>query len=413
MMATLKISSLNCRGLGNRNKRTQIFNFFNQTAVDVVLLQETHTTISTSNRYKKEWKKLSSNHKSYWNSATNMSCGVAILIADSTKVQYVDAKQCPEGRTLNVKVKVGGNSIQFLNIYAPTNPEPRPQFFDNLSRFTFPDATLIAGGDFNMVEKTDLDRSGGTITINHTKGLESLKRFQLQQEVEDIWRETNPSLHQYTYSTANMTIHSRLDRFYISHHLRNDYIRQDHTYNTWSDHRTVSLQITVERQEPTGEGYWKLNTEHLKDPQYIKIIKDFINEWNQELPKFDSFQKWWVELKTRVKFISIEYSTQKKREQKEMIKALQKYVNIENKKQQPDKQYIIDTQIKIAKLKQVKHQGAMIRSREQTIVDGERPTRYFYAQENTRTKNSTIKKLNTPNNENQPNNENNNAMILN
>ena len=406
MMTTLKVSCLNCRGLGNRQKRQQIFNFFHQTAADVILLQETHTTIDSANRYKREWKRLSSKHRSYWNSVTSMSCGVAVLIADASALQYIDSKYCPEGRSLTVKVKVRGNTIQFLSVYAPTVPEVRPQYFENLNRFTFPDALLITGGDFNMVQNVDLDRSGGTITAAHTKGLQQLLIFQKQQDIKDVWREKNPTTHQYSWSSPDMHIHSRLDRFYISSQLQHDYIRQDLTHNTWSDHRTLSLYIRIDKQEPRGEGYWKLNTEYLKDPQYTTIINNLITEWNQQLTNFESFQKWWTDLKTRVKFVTIEYSTQKKRERNEKVKALQKYLHIENQKERPDKQYIIDTQIKIAKLKQFKHQGAMIRSREQVIINGERPTRYFYAQEKIRKYNSTIQKLNLPQNDNHTNNEN-------
>ena len=216
-MATLSVSSLNCRGLGNRQKRKQIFDFFHQTAADIILLQETHTTIASARRYRSEWKRLSSKHTSYWNSATSLSCGVAILVADKTATEYVDLRQCPNGRTLTLKAKIKGNNIQLLNIYAPTVPEARPQYFENLAQFTFPDATMIAGGDFNMVENVDLDRSGGTITTAHTKGLEQLRIFQKQQAITDAWRDKNPTFHQYSWSSPDpdQQIHSRLDRLYI------------------------------------------------------------------------------------------------------------------------------------------------------------------------------------------------------
>ena len=56
MMATMLVYSLNCRGLAEDHKRRQIFNFFQQTAADIILLQETHTSIKSSRKYDREWK---------------------------------------------------------------------------------------------------------------------------------------------------------------------------------------------------------------------------------------------------------------------------------------------------------------------------------------------------------------------
>ena len=60
-MDTLHIVSLNCNNLGNKNKRKKLFRHLTRRNVDVVLLQETHTTPKLSKEYEAEWKRLRKN----------------------------------------------------------------------------------------------------------------------------------------------------------------------------------------------------------------------------------------------------------------------------------------------------------------------------------------------------------------
>ena len=52
MARNLQIESLNCNGLGDYRKRKKIMNHFFKRQVDIVLLQETHTTPTTAAEYK-------------------------------------------------------------------------------------------------------------------------------------------------------------------------------------------------------------------------------------------------------------------------------------------------------------------------------------------------------------------------
>ena len=85
MASNITIESLNCNGLGIKKKRRRIFKHFFKKGVDIILLQETHTTPTTASEYRDEWKRLSRKHDSFWNSLSSTSCGVAILIADQKK----------------------------------------------------------------------------------------------------------------------------------------------------------------------------------------------------------------------------------------------------------------------------------------------------------------------------------------
>ena len=75
---TTKLSalSLNINGLSGDKKRNKLFAKLINKNIDVILLQETHSTKQTTNKWKKEWL-----CKYFWNSGKiTKSSGVAILI---------------------------------------------------------------------------------------------------------------------------------------------------------------------------------------------------------------------------------------------------------------------------------------------------------------------------------------------
>ena len=395
MTRQFTIDSLNCKGLGDPKKRKQILRHFYRKHTDIIILQETHTTADTSKTYAEEWQRLSPNHHSVWNSGTSRSCGVAILLKDKHTTPIIDSKQDMIGRTLTTQILYLNNVYQIQNIYVPDKPNLRPNFFDTLNNFTFPDSDTILGGDFNMVENTRYDRRGGTPTPTHTKGYTELQQHKQQLNLTDIWRENNLGLPAYTWFSPDKAIGSRIDRFYTSTSLRSSFVTQTHLQNPWSDHSTISLTIQLKPNVTRGAGFWKLNTTYLHDEEYIDIIKDFLTQWKADIQQ-DNIQQYFQDMKTQIKIITLNYAITKTRERKYTIKKLQEHVDKENIKHNPDKQYIIETQEHIMSLKQHKHEGAKIRSREQIIIDGEKPTKYFYAKEKIRKKRSTITTLRKP-----------------
>ena len=52
---SLKLLSLNVRGLGNFRKRRATFTWLRKQKADLIFLQETHTTKNCESQWKKEW----------------------------------------------------------------------------------------------------------------------------------------------------------------------------------------------------------------------------------------------------------------------------------------------------------------------------------------------------------------------
>ena len=402
-MDSLHVVSLNCNGLGNNTKRKKLFRHFTRRNVDVVLLQETHTTPKLSKQYEAEWKRLKQNHHSHWNSGTSSSCGVAILLNNKQTIQTINLAKDSVGRILTIQTKLNDNIYQFQSIYAPNNPASRPQFFEDLHEYLFPDGETIMGGDFNMVEDITTDRVGGTPNSAHEKGKIELTQLQQQNQLIDVWRQKSLNIRDYTWSSADGLIHSRIDRFYLSSSLMTSFGDQTHLLNPYSDHKTVNLYLYFKNSKSRGEGYWKLNASLLKDQDYCTLITDFLTKWTEKLSDCSCIQTWWVECKNWIKQISLDYATQQRQLRKRRATALRSFIKEENKKKQPNKEYIIQTEEMIASLENYRHSGAMIRSREELIIDGEKPSRYFYALERMTKEKSTIKNLIT----NQPNSTSN------
>ena len=86
-----------------------------------------------------------------------------------------------------------------VNIYAPTNLSDRKMFFDSLHHFFFSSVALIIGGDFNCYDKA-LDKFGGNFTT-----------FRLL----DVWRRLHPASREFTWFNSDMSIGSRLDKFFF------------------------------------------------------------------------------------------------------------------------------------------------------------------------------------------------------
>ena len=74
----LHLLTLNINGLKTDNKRIDLFEQLQNKSMDIVFLQETHTTPETSTKWEKDWKR-----KSFWHSEPNpKASGAAILLKE-------------------------------------------------------------------------------------------------------------------------------------------------------------------------------------------------------------------------------------------------------------------------------------------------------------------------------------------
>ena len=88
MCDSVGILSLNVRGLGNNDRRREIFHMLNRKTHQVIVLQETHSTVESAPFWKAEW-----GHSIIYSHGDSRSRGVAILLKIVYHMKFTQLKQ--------------------------------------------------------------------------------------------------------------------------------------------------------------------------------------------------------------------------------------------------------------------------------------------------------------------------------
>lgn len=124
-MASLSCITWNINGCRDSFKRYQIFEFIKiNHPVDVVFLQETHTTQLDESSWQVVWR--SPIHFSH--GSTN-SAGVAILFNPRKKVDILSVNNVVPGRLLHIHANIDNSPVHLINVYTPTIGSERLGFF--------------------------------------------------------------------------------------------------------------------------------------------------------------------------------------------------------------------------------------------------------------------------------------------
>ncbi|KAJ8023563.1 hypothetical protein HOLleu_36036 [Holothuria leucospilota] len=199
----------------------------------------------------------------------------------------------------------------------------------------------------------------------------------------DIWRERNPCLKYFTWS-SNITpgIHCRLDFFLVAKHLCHAINNVSFSPGIQSDHSFV--QLTISHQSfRRGPGLWKLNNSLLNDPDFIVLIIDLIeNELSHTNAVFFDPCIRWDFIKFKIRQACIKFSKQKARERTRKEETiLNRVASLEQSL------YVCETAETRAQLREAqselllyynyKLQGTIIRSRARWVEEGEKNSKYF------------------------------------
>ena len=389
-MEGVSIATLNVDGLRTNEKRNRIFQYFQNSQYDIILLQETHVQIEDIKKWKQEW-----SYFSIWNPGdSNLTCGVGILINGKKNITVIDYKKDLSGRILNIKIQYKNQKIQVIAVYAPATPYLRENFYQNLKNYIFDDTPTIMGGDFNMVECPNKDRKGGTPSHIHKQGLVQLQYLKRDFDLEDKWRIENEKKREYTWISRKQTDHiqSRLDRFYISRNI--EHIRTEFLYNMWSDHKILSTIVMLGKEEKRGQNYWKLNTEILHHAQYRTEMTAFLNSQKTSKHHYANIIEWWEMTKVHIKMYTKTYCQQINKKRQKEIARIKRNIENESTHIRINMTNIELLHNQLQNLQNEKQRGVQIRSREKMILNEEKPTKFFYIKEQQQQQKKTIETLN-------------------
>lgn len=266
----LKILTVNCQGLGDINKRRDVFKILKAKKYNIYFLQDTHFVLKDENFIRTQW-----GSKAFFCSYKSNSRGVAILFNDNCELEINAEYRDEYGNYLILDVTVENIHFLLVNIYGPNIDTPT--FYSGLLDIIqgiYSTQHIILGGDFNLILNKILDSKNYMHTNNPKSRSEVYKMIEILN-LKDVFREYHAEAQMFTWRRKNPIKQARLDFFLISESLLPMVvsIKSENSYR--SDHSPVVLTCKI-NEFIKGKGFWKFNTSLLLDKDYIELTKQVI-----------------------------------------------------------------------------------------------------------------------------------------
>ena len=386
-----RVFSLNVRGINDYKKRMSIFDWIKRHKADIVLLQETYSSIDRERMWRNEW-----GGKIFYSHGTKHSRGLAVLISKDTDCEITEEIIDQSGRILMLKTKLDDNLVGWVvNVYAPNDENSRTHLFHALeqllNRNVKDDERIVIGGDFNVVLNEYLDKKGGIIGKN-SQSRKILKQIIENYDLVDIWRAKNPNIRKYTWRQPRPPVHCRLDYFLISNILQDNTTDAEILPAYRSDHSAIYVDFQSAQQPKRGHGYWKFNSQLLINTEFTENLKIKIQEWKTENEQMNSEQLWeW--LKYKIRSYSRVFSKKMATDKKDRIDTLTREIGNLEINIEINQTEIKEKQGELERLMNEKTEGNILRSKVKWYEEGEKSTKYFFNLEKRNYHKKTMRKL--------------------
>ena len=150
----------------------------------------------------------------------------------------------------------------------------------------------------------------------------------------NILRKLNPDKILYTYHNPDKTIHTRLDRIYITDDIK---VKTSKIYTlSLSDHDGGTVSFQIREISPKRPGIWKLNTLILKHKTLQEIFPKYWKLWQKIKKKYDNQLLWWDAGKLHIKNIIIDYCTKRNKNLNQKQQTLIQNITTEKSKINPN-----------------------------------------------------------------------------
>lgn len=326
-----------------------------------------------------------------WSTGTNRSCGVAIMLNPRSNLEVVRSNTDYDGRVVSITIMKDDTEINVMNVYGSNKPNERKVLFDNLWRYRLGDQNFLLTGDFNCIANLDLDKIGGN-PLSGTQGIEELRSFVDNNNLVDTWRLSHPHDKIFTWSNATYTLRSRLDRWYIPHHLHQTATAHIRAC-PHSDHSVTEVNLTLSADKIRGRGIWKFNNDLLKDTYFLRDIRAFHIFWKTKRTNFENIQTWWDEAKIQYKKIAVEHGVRKSKQRWQQERNLTRRLTELKNELHPNRAHIQVLEMQLNELVEIRLKGIKTRSRVKWQENGEKPTKYFFNLEKRKQSSARITRL--------------------
>ncbi|KAL2078927.1 hypothetical protein ACEWY4_024671 [Coilia grayii] len=242
------------------------------------------------------------------------------------------------------------------------------------------DDILILGGDFNCTAQ-NMDRNHAE---PHMPSRRRLLEIIHSNDLSDIWRNFHVGQKQYTWvhSYNNFFSLARLDRFYCFKHQLSFFKTSSIFPVGFSDHSLVFCSFFLESVKPKS-AYWHFNTNLLADGHFREVFLFFWREFRNTKTCYRSLQQWWDCAKTQIKQLCQEYTANVTRSITHSVRKLEEeIIELQTLAEQTGNQ--VSTEILKIKKKTLadflglRAQGALVRSRFQSVEMMDVPSKFFF-----------------------------------
>lgn len=290
----ISVTSLNANGLASAKRADNFLSILHDKDVglsspDILLLQETHLKLPSSNSSFLDLKLFGSSYSVFHAHATSTDshAGVAIAVRVSPSLSRPRLIAADDsGRWIHIQVHIKNiGSVSLLSVYAPASVSPteRANFFDSLPLSQL-SVLSIVGGDWNCVTRPadwqTTDSATGEVrdSTNKANSVDATAlSLRLQSRHLTDAEITRPH-GEFSHSSSSVDTHtkSRLDRLYLSAPLSPSLTRHSLLPQicSLSDHRPLSISLSIDRT-PIAKPRWTLDPAILRTPA-TRLELDFI-----------------------------------------------------------------------------------------------------------------------------------------
>ena len=208
----IKICSLNCQGLGDQNKRRDVFSYLRKHNYSIICLQDTHFTKSREKIIENEW-----GYKAFFNSFDSRSRGVAVLFNNNfAEFKIHKFLNDTSGNFLFLDIEINQKHFVLVNIYGPNRDEPAFYSAILTKILTLANHNIILVGDWNLLLNPQIDGLNYK-HINNPKARHEVLKLMNDLNLFDVWREENVDSKLFTWSrklASGSVKMGRLDFFF-------------------------------------------------------------------------------------------------------------------------------------------------------------------------------------------------------
>ena len=217
---------------------------------------------------------------------------------------------------------------------------------------------------------TSKDKYGGKPVTVKQPVINQIENLAKSFNLVDTWRKKYPNRQEFTWRNTNLKVSCRLDYFFASSSLVNEFTKCNISETTISpDHSMISLSLlSAQSAQKRGPSFWKFNNSLLQDENFIESLEQKLPEFKNKYAELNDKGLLWEMVKMETRAFSISFSkykaSQKRNEEKQLLQhlnKLQRELDLGFSKTTHD--LFITVKEKLDKIISTKTKGCIIRSK--------------------------------------------------